>query len=146
MRPRVSWHAPNDVHQARLLFARFYRPSGKNQFSHFKQVNTMAAVSKCSGRSGFTDYLQNRRLPVSRADVRGMPEAGVTMALVEHAPSHGIEYDPVNELIISIVLRLNHEPVVRDLGYGEHRFTGASGQVLLTPPQKSSYWRFDSTP
>lgn len=106
----------------------------------------MALVSTASRRSGFTDYLQSRRLPAHRADVRRVRELGVNMALVEHAPSNGIEYDPVDELIISIVLRSSHEPVVRDLGEGEYRFTETPGQVLLTPPRHASYWRFESSP
>lgn len=106
----------------------------------------MIAVSQTQDRSGFTDYLQSCLLPVNQADIRGIRSTGLTMALVEHAPCKGIEYDPVNELIISIVLRSSHESVVRDLGYGEHRFTDKPGQVLLTPPQQSSYWRFESSP
>ncbi len=106
----------------------------------------MTHASTRSGHTGFTDYLQSRRLPVHRADVRSVHSAGLTMALVEHAPSNGIEYDPVDELIVSVVLRSNHEPVVRDLGDGEHRFTETPGQVLLTPPRQGSYWRFESSP
>jgi len=107
----------------------------------------MTLVSTASGRSGFTDYLQSRRLPAHRADVRRARALGVSMALVEHAPSsHGVEYDPVDELIISVVLRSSREPVVRDLGEGEYRFTETPGQVLLTPPRHASYWRFESSP
>lgn len=101
----------------------------------------MTLVSTASGRSGFTDYLQTRRLPAYRADIRRSPALGVSMALVEHAPSaNGVEYAPVDELIISVVLRSSREPVVRDLGEGEYRFTETPGQVLLTPPRHASYW------
>lgn len=107
----------------------------------------MTQGNTASGRTGFTDYLQSRRLPANHAEVRRAPALGVSMALVEHAPSsQGVEYDPVDELIVSVVLRSSREPVVRDLGEGEYRFTETPGQVLLTPPRHASYWRFESSP
>ncbi|MGE4337694.1 MAG: helix-turn-helix domain-containing protein [Pigmentiphaga sp.] len=106
----------------------------------------MTPVDDSPVRSGFTDYLKTRQLPVNRTDVRAFRSSGFTMALVEHAPCNGIEYAPVDELIISVVLRSSHESVVRDLGDGEQCFIDTPGLVLLTPPRQASYWRFDSNP
>ncbi|MCK9511053.1 MAG: helix-turn-helix transcriptional regulator [Pigmentiphaga sp.] len=107
---------------------------------------SVAPAARKPARSGFTDYLRTRQLPVNRTDVRAVQAAGLTMALVEHAPSQGIEYAPVNELIISIVLRSRHDAVLRDLGDGAQSFIDTPGLVLLTPPGHGSYWRFDSSP
>jgi len=106
----------------------------------------MAGLHSHQARSGFTDYLTSRQLPVNRTDVRTVRSSGLTLALVEHAPSGGIEYAPVDELIISVVLRSRHDCVIRDLGHGEQSFIDTPGLVLLTPPRQASYWRFDSNP
>lgn len=96
--------------------------------------------------SGFVDYLSSRALPLRRADTLAIRSAGLSMALVEHAPSHGNCYEPVEELIISVVLRSERAPVLRDVGYGAHRFIEVPGCVLLTPPGHGSCWSFDGHP
>lgn len=106
----------------------------------------MDAVTRPAGQPGFTAYLNDRTLPIRRADVRALESTPLTMALVEHAPADGIEYRPVQELIISIVLRARHAPVLRDIGCGSQRFNAMPGQVLLTPPSCGSYWRFEGNP
>lgn len=98
------------------------------------------------GLAGFADYLARSQLPANRSEVHRDAASGLTLAMVQHAPSRGIEYAPVNELIVSVVMSSRGEPVVRDVGYGEQTFTDLPGRALLTPPGSASYWRFDSSP
>jgi len=96
--------------------------------------------------SRFVDYMSTQRLPARRADVRGLGNSGLTLALVDHAPSKGIWFDPVDDLIISVVIAAKRSRVTRDVGFGKADHPYASGTTLLTPPGRGSYWQFDSTP
>lgn len=94
----------------------------------------------------FQDYLANRSLPARGATIRSDERACLTLTLVDHAPNAGVWFDPIDDLVVSIVLRSNRSRVVRDVGYGKLEFTYAPGCALLTPPGQSSYWRFEGNP
>ncbi len=96
--------------------------------------------------TGFAHYLKQRSLPCQRADVRGSGHTGATLAKVQHAPTRGIEYPAVDDLIVSVVWRSADVPVVRDVGRGLQRFADEAGKVLVTPPGCRSFWQFDSEP
>lgn len=96
--------------------------------------------------SRFTSYVNDNRLPVTQFEVRECANRDAVLALASHAPSCGINYDPVEDLIISIVLESQHSPVVRDIGSGRQSFIEAPGCILVTPPRTPSYWYFESTP
>lgn len=68
------------------------------------------------------------------------------MALIDHAPNKGLWFDPISDLVISIVLRAGHSQVVRDLGVGRVEFVDRPGHTLVAPPGRATYWRFDSRP
>lgn len=96
--------------------------------------------------SRFTSYVNDNVLPVTQIEVRECANRDAVLALASHAPSCGINYDPVEDLIISIVLESQHSPVVRDIGKGRQSFIEAPGCILVTPPRTASYWYFESTP
>lgn len=97
-------------------------------------------------RSTFQDYLSTRALPVRAATVRTFDRRTLTMALIDHAPNKGIWFDPIDDLIVSIVIRSNRSRVIRDVGHGRTDFTYTPGCAFLTPPSRRSYWRFDGNP
>ncbi len=68
------------------------------------------------------------------------------MALIDHAPNKGLWFDPISDLVISIVLRAGHAQVVRDLGTGRVEFVDRPGCTLIAPPGCATYWQFDSRP
>lgn len=68
------------------------------------------------------------------------------MALIDHAPNEGLWFDPISDLVISIVLRAGHCRVVRDLGTGRVEFVDRPGCTLVAPPGCATYWRFESRP
>lgn len=97
-------------------------------------------------RSQFTDYLSSSSLPAKDASIRSIGVADLTMALVEHAPNAGIWFDPIDDVVISVVVRAGHSRVVRNVGHGHVEFTDAPGIVLLSPADRASYWRFEGCP
>lgn len=97
-----------------------------------------------TGRSHFTDYLSTCSLPANSAYVREIGD--LTVALVEHAPNAGIWFDPIGDVVVSVVVRASRSQVVRDVGYGQFEFNQKSGQVLLSPAERASYWRFEGSP
>lgn len=94
----------------------------------------------------FSHYVNDNILPVTQIEIRESRHHDAVLALASHAPSCGISYGPVDDLIISIVLVSNHSPVVRDIGTGRRRFIEGPGCILVTPPHTPSYWYFESTP
>ena len=96
--------------------------------------------------SRFIDYMSTQRLPANRSDVRGLGGSGLTLALVDHAPSRGIWFDPVDDLIISIVIAAKRSRVTRDVGFGKAEHCYGTGTTMVTPPRRGSYWQFDGTP
>jgi len=97
-------------------------------------------------RSTFQDYLSTRSLPVRAATVRVLEPAQFTIALIDYAPNRGLWFDPIDELVISVVIRSDWSRVVRDIGHGRLDLTYAPGCVLLTPRSRGSYWRFEGNP
>lgn len=95
---------------------------------------------------GFMEYLRTGKLPYQKSDMRRIGRAGATMALVQHAPTHGIEYAPVEDLIVSVILNSAQAPAVRDIGDGAQQFSDEAGKVVITPPGRASYWQFESEP
>lgn len=104
----------------------------------------MALSSLPAAASGFAAYLHSQVLPARHAETRRVGDCQLT--LVEHAPCRGIEYAPVDALIVSVVLKARQQPVVRQLPSHELRFLDSVGQVVLTPPDNPSWWRFESAP
>lgn len=98
------------------------------------------------GAPRFTNYVNDNLLPVTQIEMRECAGSEAMLALASHAPSCGVNYDPVEDLIISIVLESQHSPVVRDIGAGRQNFIEAPGCILVTPPRTPSYWYFESTP
>ena len=94
----------------------------------------------------FTHYLNQNILPVTQTEVRECADRDATLTLASHAPSCGVTYEPVEDLIVSIVLESHHSPVVRDIGAGRQSFVESPGCILITPPRTPSYWYFESTP
>lgn len=94
----------------------------------------------------FTHYVSKDIMPVTQVEVRETASRDAVLALTSHAPSCGISYCPVEDLIISFVLVANHSSVVRDIGTGQKQFTEASGCIIITPPFTPSYWYFESRP
>ncbi len=97
-----------------------------------------------AGRSHFADYLSSCSLPANRASLREIGDLSV--ALVEHAPNAGIWFDPIDDLVVSVVVRAGRTRVVRNVGHGHVEFTEAPGLVLLSPAERASYWRFEGSP
>ncbi|MCL4780481.1 MAG: AraC family transcriptional regulator [Gammaproteobacteria bacterium] len=96
--------------------------------------------------SHFTSYVKENLLPITQIEVRESANRDAILALASHAPSCGISYAPVDDLIISIVVESQHSPVVRDVGSGRRTFVESPGCILVTPPRTASYWHFESTP
>ncbi|WP_278069448.1 helix-turn-helix domain-containing protein [Brevundimonas sanguinis] len=94
----------------------------------------------------FTHYVNDHILPVTQIEIRECANRNAVLALASHAPSCGVNYDPIDDLIVSIVLVSNHSRVVRDIGGGRQNFIEAPGCILVTPPKTPSYWYFESTP
>ncbi|WP_323037037.1 helix-turn-helix transcriptional regulator [Pararhodobacter sp.] len=95
---------------------------------------------------GFMEYLHTGKLPCQKSDMRRIGKAGATMAIVHHAPTHGIEYPPVDDLIVSVILNSAQAPAVRDIGDGAQHFLDEAGKVVITPPGRASFWQFESAP
>lgn len=95
-------------------------------------------------KATFVRYVDDNVLPVRDIEVREI--AGATLALASHAPSLGVSYDPIEDLIVSVVLASCHSSVVRDVGFGRQAFTEGPGCILVTPPRQASYWYFEGTP
>lgn len=68
------------------------------------------------------------------------------LALVDHAPTPGNEYPPVDDLIVSIVLRSNHGMVERELDGAHQVFRETPNSIIITPPRTASFWAFSGTP
>lgn len=94
----------------------------------------------------FMHYVDDNLLPLNRIDVRECANQNAVLALASHAPSCGVHYEPVEDLIISVVLESHHSQVQRDVGSGTQRFVESPGCILITPPHRPSYWYFESTP
>lgn len=93
----------------------------------------------------FSHYLDTRSLPVATASTRQCHD-GSLMALVEHAPAEGLTFEPIDDLVVSIVMKSVRTRVVRDIGRGRQEFTEAAGCILVTPPNRRSYWCFEGAP
>lgn len=91
----------------------------------------------------FTDYLDARTLPFSSVELRSGAPDGVTLAMVFQTPSPGVEYDPVDDLILSFPIDSSSDPITRDVGLGRHSFRITPDCILVTPPKVSSYWHFE---
>lgn len=94
----------------------------------------------------FTLYLDSKLLPINTIDIRTDSKREIIFVLASHAPSPGLHYSPVNDLIVSIVLQSNYGNVVRDIGYGQKSFKETPDCILVTPPMTPSYWCFEGTP
>lgn len=94
----------------------------------------------------FTQYLDSKHLPLNTVETRNNSTNGILFALAAHAPSLGVDYGPVNDLIVSVVLQSNYGKVVRDVGFGRRNFKETPGCILVTPPMTSSYWYFEGKP
>lgn len=94
----------------------------------------------------FLDYLSSRSLPVRGAEIHSSAEAGLSMALIGHAPNSGCWFDPIDDLVIGVTLRGSGSRITRDAGQGKVEFACISGGILATPPGRPSYWRFDGSP
>ena len=94
----------------------------------------------------FTQYLDSKHLPFNTVEIRNNSTNDIIFALAAHAPSPGVDYSPVNDLIISIVLQSNYGSVVRDVGFGRKNFKETPGCILVTPPMTASYWYFEGMP
>lgn len=105
----------------------------------------VAANTEASG-SHFMDYLSMKNLPVSQAAVRVARSCPLTIASIEHAPNRGVWFDPIDDLVISIVLRSDSSKVTRDVGYGKAEFRYKPGTILITPAGTPSYWSFEGKP
>lgn len=94
----------------------------------------------------FTHYLDTRSLPTEHVDTRATSDGSVLATLVTHSPVEGGRFPPIDDLVISIVVRSCHSDVVRDIGWGRSAFVEAPGCILVTPPGCASYWVFDGSP
>jgi AraC family transcriptional regulator len=94
----------------------------------------------------FVDYLTLRSLPARNVEVRSEANAGLSMALVSHAPNSGRWFDPVKDLVIGVTLRGSGSQIIRDTGKGRIGFACRSGGILVTPPGTPTYWRFEGSP
>lgn len=104
------------------------------------------AANDAGSDSSFAGYLAAQSIPVARASMRKVDGAAVTMALIDHAPNPGNWFDPIEEVVVSIVLQAERSTVVRDFGYGRTELRYASGLILVSPPSRPSFWRFDGYP
>lgn len=91
----------------------------------------------------FTDYLDARTLPFSSVELRRGAANGVNLAMVFQTPSPGVEYDPVDDLILSFPIDSSPDLITRDVGLGRQRFRVTPDCILVTPPKVSSYWYFE---
>lgn len=96
--------------------------------------------------SDFAGYLSSQSIPVARANMRKIEGAAVTMALVDHAPNPGNWFDPIEEVVVSVVLHAERSTVVRDFGEGRSELRYGSGLVLVSPPSRAAFWRFEGHP
>lgn len=94
----------------------------------------------------FTNYLDERRLPLTAVDVRPVGASGVVMALASHAPSPSQYYPPVGDFILSIVQCSSYDKVVRDVGLGRQTFRDVPSRILVTPANTPLYWSFAGSP
>jgi AraC-like DNA-binding protein len=91
----------------------------------------------------FTDYLDAGTLPFSSVELRNGAANGVTLAMVLQRPSPGVEYDPVDDLILSFPIDSSPDLITRDVGLGRQRFRITPNCILVTPPKVGSYWYFE---
>lgn len=91
----------------------------------------------------FTDYLDARTLPFSSVELRSSAASGIALSMVFQTPSPGVEYQPVDDLILSFPVDSSLDLVTRDIGLGRQRFRVHPGCILVTPPKVSSYWYFE---
>lgn len=96
--------------------------------------------------SHFTNYLEAKNLPVREVSVGGADMGNPQMVLVEHAPNAGAWFEPIEDLVLSIVMRSDHSLVERDVGFGKAELWYRPGTLLITPPGSRSYWRFEGYP
>lgn len=94
----------------------------------------------------FTQYLDDGLLPYRQVEKRVNTGSNVALVLASHAPSPGIYYEPIDDMVVSVVLQSNRSSVVRDVGFGRTNFKEMAGSILVTPPRTGSYWYFESTP
>lgn len=94
----------------------------------------------------FTSYLERKSLPCTAVEARQFDNGSVAIALIDHAPSPGNQYPPVDDLIVSIVVRSNYGIVERDVGAGQQIFREGPDCILVTPPRTASYWSFTGSP
>mgnify|MGYP001275770232 CR=1 FL=1 len=97
-----------------------------------------------SQTSRFADYLSSHSLPANSASLRRIGD--LTVALVAHAPNEGLWFDPIDDVVISVVVHAGRSRVVRNVGRGQVEFSEAPGLVLLSPADRASYWRFEGSP
>lgn len=107
---------------------------------------TVRASSQETSGNHFMDYLSMKNLPLTQATVRRSTACSLTIARIEHAPNDGIWFDPIDDLVISIVLRSDCSRVTRDVGKGRREIRYRPGSILITPAATPSYWRFDGQP
>lgn len=95
----------------------------------------------------FRDFFAENLLPSHGVSLRRHSDRGCTIAMVSHAPSPGgIQYPPVNELIISIVRKSQQKRVIREFTQSQEAFVETKGCICVTPPNTPSYWRFEGSP
>lgn len=92
------------------------------------------------------DYLSMKSLPLTQAAVRRSDACSLTIASIQHAPNDGIWFDPIDDIVISVVLRSDYSLVTRDVGKGRREIRYRPGSILITPAATPSYWRFDGQP
>lgn len=94
----------------------------------------------------FKDNLEAGSIPASSAVVRRPLGSSMSCILVDHAPSPGLEYPPLDDLIISMVHRSSKSEVIRDVGLGKKYHLDSPRRIFLSPASTASYWSFDGNP
>lgn len=93
----------------------------------------------------FTQYIEGGQLADATAEVRGTSRDLPLLVLADHTSSLGATYDPIDDLIISIIIGSSYCSVVRDLGNGRHQFRAEPGCIEIVPPRTASYWYYEGT-
>jgi AraC-like DNA-binding protein len=94
----------------------------------------------------FTDYIAQDRMPAQAVQVRGSHQNTPVLVLATHAPTPGVTYAPIDDLVVSIVISSHHCDVIRDVGSGREAFRLHRGCVDILPPRTPSYWNYEGTP
>jgi AraC family transcriptional regulator len=94
----------------------------------------------------FTNYFDGGDLPVTGVDLRFPSGSDTVLALADHGPAPGLHFEPVEDLIVSLVHRSSHEEFVRDIGKGPQTLADAPRRIFVTPARTYSYWSFSGTP